>query len=104
MDLQHRKHAAENELVEPVSLGTPDDADPQPRVDNVNVNVSYGIHHGSYPIGGLTVGEARSTLQRLINIDPNAVAVINGSPVDESQRIAPGVTLLSFVKPSAMKG
>jgi len=49
-------------------------------------------------------GDARRALQRLINIDPTAVAVINGAPVDENQQISADVTMLAFVKPSAMKG
>jgi hypothetical protein len=104
VELRYRKYASETVLVEPDSLGTPDDTASEPRVDNTNVSVSYGIHHGRYPIGGLTVREARATLQNLINIDLNAVAVINGAEVDENQQITPGVTLLSFVKPTALRG
>jgi hypothetical protein len=104
MDLDIRRLGSELERSEPVSLGASGDDEPQARLDSTNVTVSYGIHHGRYPIGGMTVGDARRALQRLINIDPGAVAVINGAPVDENQRITADVTMLSFVKPSAMKG
>ncbi len=104
MDLQFRHPSSELGRIEPLSLGEPDGGEPQPRADNTNVTVSYGIHHGRYPIGGMTVRDARSALQKLINIDSSAVAVINGAPVDEDQRISADVTMLAFVKPSAMKG
>jgi hypothetical protein len=66
--------------------------------------VSYGIHQGRYPIGGMLVREAREALQRPLNIDASAIAVINGAPFDENQRIGADITMLAFVKPSAMKG
>ncbi len=68
------------------------------------VLVHHGIHSGHFPIAGLTVGDARQTLRGLLNIDPEAVAVINGEVVDEEDVIAPNTTMLSFVKPSAVKG
>ncbi len=104
MDLQFRHLNSELGRLEPISLGNPDDGEPQTRADSTNVTVSYGIHHGRYPIGGMTVRDARQALQKLINIDPSAVAVIDGSPVDEDQRVSAAVTMLAFVKPSAMKG
>src|SRR5262245_34657 len=87
--------------IEP-TFGNPGKDQPATRADNANVTVSYGVHHGSYPIGGMTVGEARRRLGPLINIDPTAVAVIAGLPVPDEQRIE-GVSMLAFVKPSAMK-
>lgn len=94
----------ETEPAQSVSLGTPDDAGPQTRTDSGNVVVSYGIHRGRYPIVGMRVREARQVLQKLINIDPSAVPVIAGFPVDEEQVISEDISMLSFVKPSAMKG
>jgi hypothetical protein len=104
MDVGLKHPAEETQLVEPVSVGMPDDEGPQSPERSANVTVTYGIHRGRYPIGGMTVRDARRTLQKLLNIDPTAVAVINGSPVDENQQISSAVTMLSFVKPSAMKG
>ncbi len=72
--------------------------------DGSNVLVSYGIHRGRFPVGGMTISAAREVLQRLINIDESAVAVINGVPVDESETISQDVSMLSFVKPSSLKG
>ena len=78
-------------------------ADPQ-TADARNVLVTHGIHRGRFPVGGMLVREARQILQNLINIDPGAVPVINGTPVTEDQTISGNVTMLSFVKPSSIKG
>lgn len=91
------------QLDEAVQLGNPDDA-PEPRQDSRNVTVTYGIHKGRYPIGGLRIHEARQVLNGLIHIDESAIPVINGRPVDPDQRIDERVTMIAFVKPSAIKG
>jgi hypothetical protein len=104
MDLQLRRRGQELQRADPDFTGDAGDSEPQPATDNTNVAVSYGIHQGRYPIGGMTVREARRALQRPLNIDDSAVAVINGAPVAEDQQISADVTMLSFVKPSAMKG
>jgi hypothetical protein len=69
-----------------------------------NVLVSYGTHHTPFPIRGLTVGQARESLTRLMNIDETAVAVVNGAPVEDDTMIDQRVTLLSFVKPASIRG
>jgi hypothetical protein len=103
MELEFITRNSELRTLEPGTLGEPGGDESRPRVDSTNVAVSYGVHHGRYPIGGMTVGEARRALARLINIDPTAIAVIGGAPVPEELRIE-GVSTLTFVKPSAMKG
>jgi hypothetical protein len=75
-----------------------------PTVSERSVAVQHGIHRGQFPVGGLRVREARETLHSLMNIDPQAVAVIDGQIVDEDTVIGQDVTMLSFVKPSAVKG
>jgi hypothetical protein len=73
--------------------------------DRRNVLVNYGIHRGRFPVGGMRIRQARQVLQRLLNIDPSAVAVINGTPItDEDQIIGADVAMLHFVKPSSIKG
>jgi hypothetical protein len=104
MNLQLKRQIDDLQTIEPTFAGQSADGEPQPPIDSANVVVSYGIHQGRFPIGGMTVRAARSRLQPLINIDPSAIAVINGAPVDENQRITADVTMLAFVKPSAMKG
>lgn len=106
MDLNLHSPTSTNldlELENAVELGTPDDT-PEPRQDSRNVTVTYGIHKGRYPIGGLRIREARQVLNGMIHIDESAIPVINGRPVDPEQRIDENVTMLAFVKPSAMKG
>ena len=79
-------------------------AEAAPTVVERGVRVQHGIHGGQFPVAGLRVRDARQTLARLLNIDPQAVAVINGRVVAEDEVIGDEVTLLSFVKPSAVKG
>ena len=64
----------------------------------------HSIHDGHFPVAGLTVAEARRTLGPLLHIHPEAAAVINGQIVDEDDVIGENVEMLSFVKPSAVKG
>lgn len=69
-----------------------------------NITCSYGIHRGNFPVAGLKVKEARAILKKLIKVDDQAIAVINGENVSEEEVISADTTLLSFVKPSALKG
>lgn len=69
-----------------------------------NITCSYGIHRGNFPIAGMKVKDARVVLKKLIKVDDGAAAVINGAVVDENSVIMEGITMLSFVKPSAVKG
>jgi hypothetical protein len=102
--MQLRNHVEPPQLDFTAPTPTLTDGDSPPQSDYRNVLVSHGIHRGRFPIGGMQVRDARSALQNLINIDPSAVAVINGQPVDEETVIPENVTLLSFVKPSSLKG
>jgi hypothetical protein len=69
-----------------------------------SVIVQHGIHRGHFPVAGLRVRDARHTLTNLMNIDSQAMAVIDGRIVDEDTVIGEDVSMLSFVKPSAVKG
>mgnify|MGYP001765288305 CR=1 FL=1 len=50
----------------------------------------------------MSVRDARQVLSKLLNIDPNAVAVVNGRTVDDDATINQDVTMLSFVKPASI--
>lgn len=78
----------------------------EPRREAVerSVLVQHGIHSGHFPVAGLRVRDIRQTLSHLLNIDPQAVAVVNGHVVPEDTIVQENVNLLSFVKPSAIKG
>jgi hypothetical protein len=103
MSLQLRKPSPH---VQPeVVCGGGPAGDPHEETNSGSVLVNYGIHRGRFPVGGMRIREARQVLERLLNIDPSAVAVINGSPiVDEDQVIDDRVAMLHFVKPSSIKG
>lgn len=69
-----------------------------------NITCSYGIHRGNFPIAGMKGKDARVVLKKLIKCDDAAVMVINGEVFDENNIISESVTMVSFVKPSAVKG
>lgn len=64
----------------------------------------HGIHSGWFPIAGMRLGDARPILNQLLNIDPEAVAVVNGQILDDDYVIGEDVELLNFVKKSSIKG
>ena len=69
-----------------------------------NITCSYGIHRGSFPIAGMKGKDARAVLKKLIKVDDKAAMVINGEVFDENEVISESVKMVSFVKPSAVKG
>jgi hypothetical protein len=103
MSLAFKKRTNEVTM-QPTPVTGGDEAAAMPQSDSRNVLVTHGIHRGRFPIGGMAIRDARRVLQRLINIDPAAVPVINGAPVDENTVIAENISMLAFVKPSAIKG
>jgi hypothetical protein len=104
MELEYAPQKNDLRLDEPPPLGDAGDNGSPRRVDSTNVSVTYGVHHGRYPIGGMTVGEARQRLGPMLNIDPTAIAVVAGTPVPDDMQIGDHVSSLAFVKPAAMKG
>jgi hypothetical protein len=86
-------------------LGGPPRGPVPPEHTGRSVLVNYGIHRGSFPIAGMRLRDAREVLGRLMNIDPAAVAVVNGTPIlDDQTVIGDDVRVLHFVKPSSIKG
>ena len=71
-----------------------------------SILVHHGIHSGTYPVVGMTLAQARAILTPIMNIDPAAIATIDGYPIADEQSRAITTTdeLLSFVKESAAKG
>ena len=67
------------------------------------VEVIHGIYAHSLPLVGMTVGQARDELEERLNIDPDAVAVVDGVEVDETTVLLEG-QVLTFVKPAGEKG
>ena len=86
------------------------DASPEtPSADDgkgAGILVNHSIHHGVYPVVGLSVAGARRVLSTMMNLDPNSAAVIAGEIIeDEDERvILENDEMLSFVKRSSVKG
>jgi len=67
------------------------------------VKISYGVHNLEVAIAGKSVGEVRQALKEPLNIDPRALALVNG------QEIKPSYVLkvedqLEFVRLAGEKG
>jgi hypothetical protein len=104
MSLQFRRGFAPPELAQDTELGGGPHEDQPQTADPGNILVTSGIHRGRFPIGGMRVRAARDVLRRLITIEEEAVAVVNGRVVDDDEVISENVTHVAFVKPSAIKG
>jgi hypothetical protein len=104
MSLELRRRHVPPELHHAVEHAGPPPATASEPADSRNVTVTTGIHRGRFPIGGMQIRQARNVLRRLVPIDDEAVAVINGRAVSDDEIIAENVTQISFVKPSAIKG
>lgn len=73
-------------------------------VASKNITCSYGIHRGKFPVAGMKGKDARLVLKKLIKVDDSAAMVINGQVFNEDEIISAETTMVSFVKPSAVKG
>ena len=67
------------------------------------VEVIHGVYAHSLPLAGMTVRTARGELEERMNIDPDAVAVVDGVEVDPDVTLREG-QVLNFVKPAGEKG
>ncbi len=77
-----------------------------PSAAPAGVVFAHGIHQVHLPAEGLTITQVRATLQPLLNIGPDTVAVVRGQTIENPDEfvISEGVELVSFVKPSSVKG
>jgi len=67
------------------------------------VKISYGVHHLEVAVAGKSVGEVRQALKEPLNIDPRALALVNGRDVAASYRLKSGEQL-EFVRMAGEKG
>ena len=67
------------------------------------VQVIHGVYAHELPLAGMTVGQARNELAERMNIDPDAVAIVDGDEVDEGTVLGEG-QVLNFVKHAGEKG
>jgi hypothetical protein len=68
-----------------------------------SVDVVHGVYAHSLPLAGMTVRDARQRLEDRMNIDPEALPVVDGREVDEDTVLAEG-QVLNFVKHAGEKG
>jgi hypothetical protein len=61
------------------------------------------VYAHSLPLAGMTVRQARAELGQRMNIDPDAMAVVDGHETDEDTVLAQG-QVLNFVKHAGEKG
>jgi hypothetical protein len=67
------------------------------------VRISYGVHNLEVAIAGKSVGEVRQALKEPLNIDPRALALVNGRDVAASYLLKEG-DQLEFVRLAGEKG
>jgi hypothetical protein len=67
------------------------------------VQVIHGVYAHSLPLAGMTVRQARTELEERMNIDPEAVAVVDGSEAEEDTVLREG-QVLNFLTPAGEKG
>jgi hypothetical protein len=67
------------------------------------VKISYGVHVLSAAIAGKSVGEVRQALKEPLNIDPRALALVNGREASASLVLKEG-DQLEFVRLAGEKG
>lgn len=72
-----------------------------------NVNVSYGVHNLDIAVSGMNVADVRKQLAQALNIDPLAVAIVNGNEVDLKGEVRVDLKegdTLEFVRHAGQKG
>jgi hypothetical protein len=67
------------------------------------VKISYGVHNLEAAIAGKSVSEVRQALKEPLNIDPRALALVNGRDVAASYTLKDG-DQLEFVRLAGEKG
>ena len=67
------------------------------------VDVIHGVYAHSLPLAGMTVRQARTELEERMNIDPEALAVVDGLETEEESVLREG-QVLNFLTPAGEKG
>jgi hypothetical protein len=73
------------------------------RASTGQVKISYGVHVLTAAIAGKSVGEVRQALKEPLNIDPRALALVNGRDAGASRILREG-DQLEFVRLAGEKG
>jgi hypothetical protein len=91
----------DNEETQPGS-SLPNEPEPG-RVPNTSVQVISGACVQSLDLAGLQISQAREIARAILRVDQNTVALVNGQPVRDDQRLVCGDTL-EFVHHAGEKG
>jgi hypothetical protein len=67
------------------------------------VDVIHGVYAHSLPLAGMTVRQARTELEERMNIDPEALAVVDGLEAEEESILREG-QVLNFLTLAGEKG
>ncbi len=71
--------------------------------DHAHATVSAGIHVEQLPVVGMNVGAVRERFASRLDITPETLGYINGSPVEEDTIVGEG-EVLSFLRAAGEKG
>lgn len=74
-----------------------------PATRSGRVDVIHGVYAHSLPLAGMTVRQARTELEERMNIDPEALAVVDGQEVADDTVLLEG-QVLNFLTPAGEKG
>ena len=66
-------------------------------------SVSHGPYVEQLPVANLRVSQIRERFQDRLDIHPEAVALLDGSPVDDATTVRAG-QMLTFIRPAGEKG
>ena len=81
----------------------PPPPEPAPSTTPRTVEVSWGLASEHVDLQGMSIAEAFQLVQPAFNLAPDAVGVVNGSPVSAEYRLAAG-DRLEFVRLAGHKG
>lgn len=66
-------------------------------------NVSHGPYVEQLPVANLSVSQVRERFEDRLDIHPEAVALLDGNPVDDAATVRAG-QMLAFIRPAGEKG
>jgi hypothetical protein len=66
-------------------------------------SVSHGPYVEQLPVANLRVSQVRERFEDRLDIHPEAVALLDGEPVDDAATVRAG-QMLAFIRPAGEKG
>jgi len=68
-----------------------------------SATVTHGPFAEVLPVAEMTISQVRNRFQDRLDIHPEALAMLDGNPADETTTVQAGQTLM-FIRPSGEKG